>query len=308
MNTLRIGTRASQLALWQAHYARNRLLEIHSALAVELVPISTEGDRTLDVPLATVGGKGLFLKELEQALLGGRIDVAVHSMKDVTVSLPPGLHIAAICERADPRDAFVSNRYATLAQLPAGARVGTCSLRRRCLLSNRYPELCIAPLRGNVNTRLARLDAGDFDAIILAAAGLKRLQLDDRIRELIPAEVCLPAVGQGAVGLECRRDDVATNTLVAPLDHAGTRVRVLAERAANARLQGGCHVPLAVYAELAGAELVVRGAVGHPEGSQLLRAEVSGPASEAEEVGAALAEALLVQEARQILDAVYAGR
>ena len=248
MNTLRIGTRKSPLAVWQAEHIRARLLALHPGLTIELVKLTTQGDRLLDAPLAQVGGKGLFIKELEQGLIEGRIDLAVHSTKDVTVTLPAGLHLAAICEREDARDALVSNRYSDLRSLPAGARIGTSSLRRRCQLRAAFPAVDIAPLRGNVNTRLRRLDAGEFDAVILAAAGLKRLGFADRIRACLTPEEMLPAVGQGALCLESRADDRAVNALLAPLDHTASAVCVRAERALNAALNGGCQVPIAAYA------------------------------------------------------------
>ena len=273
---LRIGTRRSPLAMWQASYVRDALLTDHPNIEIELVGISTQGDQTLDVPLSSKGGKGLFLKELQQALLDGQIDLAVHSMKDVTVTLPPGLHIVAICEREDPRDALVSARYADLSAFPAGAIVGTCSLRRQCLLRFRYPDLSVMDLRGNVNTRLRRLDDGEFDGIILAAAGLKRLDMEDRIRQVIPADLMLPAVGQGALGIECREEDDHTNRLLMPLDHKLTRMRVTAERAVNERLDGGCHVPLAAYAEVIDGGLQIRGVVGRPDGTNVLTGEAQG--------------------------------
>lgn len=309
MRTLRIGTRQSQLALWQANYVRDGLLEHHPDISVELVGITTQGDKTLDVPLARVGGKGLFLKELEQALLTHQIDLAVHSMKDVTVSLPEGLAIPVICEREDPRDAFVSNHFESVDQLPPDTVVGTCSLRRQCLLRYRFPELRVENLRGNVNTRLRRLDEGDFDAIILAAAGLKRLDMSSRIRSVLPVELSLPAVGQGAVGIECREDDALTRALIQPLDHPATRIRVSAERAANEALDGGCHVPLAVFATYTDAEqgqLAIRGMVGQPDGGRLLFAEASGSASDPVALGREVAEDLLRQGAGEILDQVYA--
>lgn len=305
MNVLRLGTRKSQLALWQAEYVRARLMLTHPGLAVELVKITTTGDRILDRSLAKVGGKGLFIKELEQGLLERRIDLAVHSMKDVTVTLPPGLHIAAVCERADPRDAFVSRRYPELTALPAGARVGTSSLRRTCQLRAACPQLEIVPLRGNINTRLAKLDDGEFDAVVLAAAGLKRLGLADRIRGYLDPDLSLPAVGQGAIGIECRSDDAETNRMLAPLNDAATWTCVAAERAFNARLEGGCQVPVAAYAELQGERLVLRGLVGEPDGSRLLRDAIDGPADKAETLGTRLAERLLARGARRILDKVY---
>ncbi|MEX2163094.1 MAG: hydroxymethylbilane synthase [Sulfuricaulis sp.] len=305
LKTLRLGTRKSQLARWQAHYVREALVRRHPGLKVELVAMTTEGDRIVDRDLATVGGKGLFIKELETGLLENRIDIAVHSLKDVTVTLPPGLHLAVYCEREDPRDAFISNRYASLAALPAGARVGTSSLRRQCQLRDKYPQLEISSLRGNVNTRLTKLDDGKFDAIILAVAGVKRLGMEARIRERLDPDVSLPAVGQGAICVESRVDDKATNELLAPLNHRATQVCVAAERAMNARLEGGCQVPIGGYAELSGDELHLRGMVGEPDGSRLLRAELRGPVSQPEQLGARLAELLLTQGAKSILDKVY---
>jgi len=305
VNVLRLGTRKSALALWQAEYVRAALVARHPSLTVELVKITTEGDRILDRPLAAMGGKGLFIKELEQALFDRRIDLAVHSMKDLTVSLPAGLHIAAVCEREDPRDAFVSGRYASLAALPPGSRVGTSSLRRQCQLRALYPKLEIVTLRGNVNTRLARLDAGDYDALLLAVAGLKRLGFGERIREALPIAVSLPAVGQGAVCIECRSDDAKTNRLLAALDHAPTRTCVAAERALNAALEGGCQVPIAGYAELDGAALHLRALVGAPDGTRIVRGERRGAADDAESIGAALAQELLARGAKEILDGVY---
>ena len=305
MKTFRLGTRKSQLALWQAHYVRDALTRHHPGLRVELVTMTTEGDRILDRSLAKVGGKGLFIKELEQGLLENRIDIAVHSMKDVTATLPPGLHLSVVCEREDPRDAFISNHYATLDALPRGARVGTSSLRRQCQLREAYPHFEIVTLRGNVNTRLAKLDAGEFDAILLAVAGIKRLGMEERIRERLDPSVSLPAVGQGAVCIECRETDAATNELLAPLNHRETQIRVAAERAMNAHLEGGCQVPIGGYAELHGDQLHLRGLVGEPDGSRLLRAELRGPAVQAEQLGAQLAQRLLAQGAKDILDKVY---
>jgi len=305
VNRLRISTRKSPLALWQAEHVRARLVAAHPGLEVELVTMSTAGDRILDAPLAKVGGKGLFIKELEQALLDGRADIAVHSLKDVTVTLPDGLHIPVIGEREDPRDAFVSNNYDVLAALPNGARVGTSSLRRTCQLRALYPQFEIVSLRGNVNSRLAKLDGGEFDAIILACAGLKRLGLGERIRTELPPEIMLPAVGQGAICIECRSGDHAVEQLIASLHHQPTAVRVAAERALNARLEGGCQVPIAAYAELNADVLHLRALVGEPDGSHVIRGEVEGDATRAEALGVDLANELLARGARTILDKVY---
>ena len=305
MNQLRISTRKSPLALWQAEHVRARLMALHPGLKVELVKMSTEGDRILDAPLAKVGGKGLFVKELEQALLDGRADIAVHSLKDVTVTLPDGLQIPVIGEREDPRDAFVSTRFDSLVALPKGARVGTSSLRRTCQLRALYPHLEIVSLRGNVNSRLTKLDSGEFDAIILACAGLKRLGLDDRIRAELAPEILLPAVGQGAICIECRSGDAAIEQLIAPLHHRPTATRVAAERALNARLEGGCQVPIAAYAELNDDVLRLRALVGEPDGSHVIRGEIEGDAARAEALGVDLANELLTRGARTILDKVY---
>ena len=293
--------------MWQAVFVRDALLGAHPDLEVELVGITTEGDRTLDVPLAAKGGKGLFLKELEQALLERRIDVAVHSMKDVTVIEPEGLHIPVICERENPCDALVSAHFSKLEDLPAGAVVGTCSLRRQAILRHRFPDLQVENLRGNVNRRLARLDAGDFDAIILATAGLMRLEMPERIREVIAPQVMLPAVGQGAVGVQCRQDDDETTALLSPLDDPQTHLRVKAERAVNAELGGGCHVPIGAYAEIQDEQLTLRGLVGQPDGSEVLFAEAAGPLSDPEAVGRTVAQDLLSQGAKRILQSVADG-
>ena len=247
-DTIRIATRKSPLAMWQAEHVAAELKRLHEGLRVELIGMTTRGDKILDAPLAKVGGKGLFVKELEQGMLEGDADIAVHSMKDVPVEFPVGLHLAVIMDREDPLDAFVSNRFDSLDALPEGACVGTSSLRRQCQLAARRPDLRIEPLRGNVNTRLRRLDDGEYDAIILAAAGLKRLGFAQRIRARIALEDSLPAIGQGAIGIECRRDDQRVHTLIEPLHHASTAERVGAERAMNARLQGGCQVPIAGHA------------------------------------------------------------
>jgi len=302
--TLRIATRKSPLALWQAEHAAAALTAAHPGLRVEIVGMTTKGDRILDAPLAKVGGKGLFVKELEQGMLTGEADIAVHSMKDVPVDFPEGLHLAVILEREDPLDALVSNRFESLDALPAGARVGTSSLRRQCQLAARRPDLRIEPLRGNVNTRLAKLDGGDYDAIILAAAGLIRLGFQSRIRARISPQDSLPAIGQGAIGIECRTDDPRVNTLISPLHHGDTALRVRAERAMNARLHGGCQVPIAGHATLAGGTLHLRGLVGTPDGTRVLRAAAEAPSSDPESLGAAVAAELLSQGAGVILSAL----
>ena len=305
-NRLRIATRKSALALWQAEYVKARLESIHSELTVELLPMSSRGDKILDVPLAKVGGKGLFVKELEHALLNDEADIAVHSMKDVPMEFPKGLGLSVICEREDPRDAFVSNRYKSLADLPQGAVVGTSSLRRQCQLLAARPDIDIQFLRGNVNTRLAKLDAGEYDAIILASAGLLRLEMAARITEYIAPEVCLPAGGQGAVGIECRVDDQQTQALLKPLNDELTAESVSAERAMNRRLEGGCQVPIACYAiHRSDGQLWLRGLVGEPNGNRLINHDMVGSPAEAETMGIALAEKLLDAGAGSILQAVY---
>lgn len=307
MHHIRIATRKSALALWQAEFVKAELLKFHPQLQVDLVPMSTQGDKILDTPLAKIGGKGLFVKELETAILEGRADIAVHSMKDVPVEFPPGLMLSTICEREDPRDAFVSNQFKTLAQLPAGAVVGTSSLRRQCQLKALRPDLQVRDLRGNVNTRLSKLDNGEFAAIILAAAGLIRLGFATRIASYLPVELSLPANGQGAVGIECRSDDTAVQALLAPLEHSVTRHSVLAERAMNRRLQGGCQVPIGAFAVQNGDELWLRGLVGSLDGQQIIRDELKGPFTQAEQLGQQLAERLLAAGAGEILNAVYRG-
>ncbi|MDO6409110.1 hydroxymethylbilane synthase [Pantoea phytobeneficialis] len=304
----RIATRQSPLALWQAQYVQQRLMTAHPGLRVELVPMVTKGDVILDTPLAKVGGKGLFVKELELAMLENRADLAVHSMKDVPVDFPEGLGLVTICEREDPRDAFVSNHYDSIDALPQGAVVGTSSLRRQCQLSARRPDLVIRSLRGNVGTRLGKLDAGEYDAIILAAAGLKRLGLEERIRFALPAEISLPAVGQGAVGIECRLDDAELIALLQALNDGDTAVCVRAERAMNTRLEGGCQVPIGSFAVLEGDQLWLRGLVGSPDGSQMITGERRGSRDQAEQMGISLAEELLENGAREILREVYQGQ
>ncbi|MGS2723621.1 hydroxymethylbilane synthase [Porticoccus sp. GXU_MW_L64] len=303
---LKIATRKSPLALWQAEYVKAELQKHHPGLVVELLGFTTKGDKILDTPLAKVGGKGLFVKELEVAMLEGRADIAVHSMKDVPMEFPEGLGLTTICPREDPTDAFVSSQYNDLSQLPAGGRVGTSSLRRQCQLRESRPDLQILDLRGNVNTRLAKLDNGDYDAIILASAGLLRLQMGERIRSRIAPEDSLPAGGQGAVGIECRNSDQRTIDLLAPLHHRDTAVCVTAERAMNRRLQGGCQVPIACYALLQGNDqLWLRGLVGAVDGSRVLRDDICGPAEQAEQLGITLADRLLARGADAILAEVY---
>ncbi len=303
-DTIRIATRKSPLAMWQAEHVAAALRRAHPGLAVEILGMTTRGDKILDAPLAKVGGKGLFVKELEQGLLAGTADIAVHSTKDVPVELPPGLHLPVILEREDPRDAFVSNRFARLADLPPGARVGTSSLRRQCQLTARRPDLDIQPLRGNVNSRLAKLDGGEFDAILLAAAGLIRLGFAERIRSRLTIEESLPAIGQGAVSIECRENDAPTLELLAPLHHPDTADCIQAERAMNRRLQGGCQVPIAGHALLEGDDLRLRGLVGTPDGSRVLIAEHCLPRDQAEALGTRVAEDLLAQGAGEILRAL----
>ena len=302
---IRIATRKSALALWQAEYVKACLEQAHPGLLVSLVPMVSRGDKLLDAPLAKIGGKGLFVKELETALLDNEADIAVHSMKDVPMDFPEGLGLFCICEREDPRDAFVSNTFASLDELPAGSVVGTSSLRRQAQLLALRPDLKIHFLRGNVNTRLAKLDAGEYDAIILAAAGLIRLGFGARIRASISVEASLPAGGQGAVGIECRSADAEIHALLAPLHHRETALRVTAERALNKHLNGGCQVPIACYALLEDEQLWLRGLVGQPDGGLLLRAEGRAPAANAEALGVQVAEALLAQGASAILAAVY---
>jgi hydroxymethylbilane synthase len=302
----RIATRKSPLALWQAEHVRSRLQEAHPDLEVELVTMSTKGDRVLDSPLAKIGGKGLFVKELEQGMLAGDADIAVHSMKDVPVEFPDGLGIGAILEREDPHDAFVSNRFDSIESLPEAAVVGTSSLRRQCQLRAVRPDLDIRDLRGNVGTRLGKLDNGDYDAIVLACAGLKRLGLAGRITRSIGTEAMLPAIGQGIIGIETRLDDARVRELLSPLHDGDTAVRLAAERSLNATLAGGCQAPVAGHAVLDGDLLRLRGLVGWPDGSDIVRGEISGAAAEAKSLGRTLAEDLLARGARPILEALLA--
>ena len=299
-----IATRESALAMWQARHIHSRLAALYPRLEVAIRGMTTEGDRKLGTSLAKIGGKGLFVKELEEALDRGDADIAVHSVKDVPMHLAEGFTLAVITERADPRDAFVSNRYTCLAGLPAAARVGTSSLRRESQLRARYPQLVIEPLRGNVPTRLRKIDEGLYDAIILAAAGLKRLGLEERITALLTPEESLPAVGQGALGIECRRDRADLLELLAPLDHRATALCVTAERAFSRALAGSCNVPLGGYAETGGERMCLRGFVGAPDGSRLVSGELEGPAEAPEALGQALAQQLKAQGADQILAAL----
>ncbi|MCP3663471.1 MAG: hydroxymethylbilane synthase [Gammaproteobacteria bacterium] len=306
-STLRIATRKSPLAMWQAEHVSQKLRQAYPDLKVELIGMSTQGDKILDTPLAKIGGKGLFVKELEQGMLEGKADLAVHSMKDVPVDsqFPEGLHLSVILEREDPRDAFVSNRYSTLDELPEGAVVGTASMRRQCQLLDSRPDFQIKTLRGNVNTRLKKLDDGEYDAIILASAGLIRLEFENRITAYIDPEQSLPAIGQGAVGIECRADDDRVNELLMALHDEETTICVRAERAMNNRLMGGCQVPIAGYAVLNHDKLHMRGLVGEPDGSHIMRAELVGHPSEPEKLGVSIAEELLGQGADQVLAHLY---
>lgn len=306
LNTLKIATRKSPLALWQARHVKRLLMDIHPRLSVELVAMQTEGDRFLDSPLATVGGKGLFLKELESSLLAGQTDIAVHSMKDVTIDLPDDLLIAVILEREDSRDAFISNQYAGIDDLPEHATVGTSSMRRQSQLLGRRKDLNIVALRGNVETRLKKLDAGDYDAIILAAAGMKRLGLGSRISQFLSHDLILPAIGQGAIGIECCANDAATRALIKPLHHRRTSICIQAERAFSKRLQGGCQLPIAARADLSGQVLTMSGLVGHINGSEIISATTQGRSRDAGQIGIKLAEELLANGADKILDELLA--
>ena len=299
--TIRIATRKSPLALWQAEEVGRRLQDAHPELHIELIRMTTQGDRILDSPLSKVGGKGLFVKELELGMLEGEADIAVHSMKDVPVEIPEGLTLPVVLKREDPRDAFVSVNFSGMGDLPETARVGTSSLRRQCQLASQYPQFEILSLRGNVNTRLGKLEAGDYDAIILAAAGLRRLGMAQKITGTLTPEQSLPAIGQGAIGIECRSDDTAILDLIASLDDSETHWRIKSERALNRRLGGGCQVPIAGYSEITGDSLHIRGLIGYPDGSEILRSEAMGKVSEAETLGINVAEDLLAQGAGRIL-------
>jgi hydroxymethylbilane synthase len=314
-NKIIIATRGSKLALWQAEWIKSQIQHILPDVNVELNKIKTTGDKILDVPLAQVGGKGLFVKEIEEAMLRGEADLAVHSMKDVPTDLPEGLHLSAICKREDPRDAFITavsghgsgtgKKINSLAELPEGAHIGTSSLRRICQLLNKRPDIHITQLRGNVDTRLRKLDDGEFDAIILATAGVKRLGYETRITEKIPTEMSLPAIGQGAVGIECRTDDEFINDLLARLNHQETWICVSAERAFLKKLEGGCQVPIAAYARLEDGKLIIQGLVGSLDGKTLIKDSTEGKPEDAETLGTALAEKLLSQGAGEILAEVY---
>ena len=302
---LKIATRQSPLALWQANFVKNRLEDLYPQIKVKLISMVTKGDVILDTPLAKIGGKGLFVKELENALLEKCADIAVHSMKDVPMQFPKGLGLSVICKREDPRDAFVSNKYQSLDELPQGSIVGTSSLRRQCQLKQLRPDLDIRSLRGNVGTRLTKLDNGDYDAIILAAAGLIRLGMPNRITSFIETAQFLPAAGQGAVGIECRTDDAAVQALLAPLADPETTACVLAERAMNAHLQGGCQVPIGGYAVLENGHIYLRALVGALDGSKIIYAEGKNTLENAEILGMQIAEKLLAQGADRILADVY---
>jgi hydroxymethylbilane synthase len=304
--TLTIATRESALALWQANHVRDRLMALHPGLKVDLLGMTTQGDRILDVTLNKIGGKGLFVKELEQALEDGRADLAVHSLKDVPMVLPDGFALAAIGEREDPRDALVSTHYQRLSEMPPGAVVGTSSLRRESQLRARYPHLDIQPLRGNVNTRLRKLDEGQYAAIILAAAGLKRLGFDSRISALLDPEQSLPAAGQGALGIEIRAHRVDLQPLLAPLHHVDSAACVRAEREVSRQLGGSCQVPLGAYAIIRDRALFLRGFVATPDGRTFLQAEAVGSAGQPESLGQQLADALREQGAEDIISALDA--
>jgi hydroxymethylbilane synthase len=309
MTTLRIGSRGSQLALWQANWVMDAIHRLRPDIRTELTVIKTTGDKILDVPLAKVGGKGLFVKEIEEAMLGGRIDIAVHSMKDMPAELPHGLGIGAVPKREDPRDALVADNYRSLADLPKGARVGTSSLRRSAQLLHLRPDLSIEPLRGNLDTRLKKLATTDLEAIVLAAAGLRRLGLADRITAVLDADTMLPAVGQGALCIESRTDDETVAAVLSALDDADTHTAVVAERAFLHRLEGGCQVPIAGHATLhqtdqtdKGDGLTITGLVAELDGSRLIKQTLAGPRDQAAELGLRLADALLAQGAGSILE------
>ena len=304
VKSLRIVTRESPLALWQAQFVCARLQETHPGLSVGIKTVKTLADRFLHKALSEMGGKGVFVKELEQALLNNEADLAVHSMKDVTVDMPAGLTISAIMEREDPRDVFISNRYPSLEEMPAGARIGTSSLRRQCQLNAACPDLTLLDIRGNVGSRLQKLDNGAYDALVLAAAGMKRLGMEHRIRAYLGAADMLPAIGQGALGIETRSGDAQVEQLVRPLNHEPTRLCVSAERALSRELYGGCHLPLAGYAQISGDTLSMTALVGYPDGSRIVKDTISGAAADAGKLGCELAGRLLLQGAEEILTEV----
>jgi hydroxymethylbilane synthase len=304
-SSLRIATRKSPLAMWQAEHVKTCLEQAHEGLKVELITFTTKGDKILDTPLSKIGGKGLFVKELETALLEGKADIAAHSIKDVPMEFPEGLFLSTILEREEACDAFVSNRFSSIQSLPDGAIIGTCSLRRKSQLLSKRPDLIIKDLRGNVNSRLEKLDNGDFDAIILACAGLIRLDMASRIKQRISSSWILPAVGQGAVGLEAREGDTDTLELISALHHKDTADRVIAERALNKRLEGGCQVPIASYAMLDGDTLHLQALVGEPDGSKIVQGDISGHRGDGEQLGIKLADDLLSRGAKEILEKLY---
>jgi len=304
VKTLKIATRNSPLALWQAEHVKQQLCNIHSDLNVELVSMTTEGDRFLDAPLIAVGGKGLFIKELEQAMLAGEADIAVHSMKDVTIDLPDELALPVIMQREDSRDVFISNKYDNLESIPDNAVVGTSSLRRQSQLKALHRKITLKDLRGNVGTRLRKLDEDEYDGILLAAAGIVRLGLGERITQLIPQTMLLPAIGQGAIGIECRAGDNVAHELIAPLNDQETSLCVKTERAFSRRLFGGCQLPIAGQASINGDELTLVGLVAKVDGSEVIKAKLSGDLTEGENIGTALAETLLERGADQILKAL----
>ncbi len=304
-NQLRIGTRGSQLALWQANWIKETLVRKNPDLDVEIVKIKTTGDKILDVPLAKVGGKGLFVKEIETALLDNSVDLAVHSMKDVPTLLPDGLKIVAISEREDPRDVIISKEGRTLAQLQEGARIGTSSLRRQAQLAGYRPDLVMEPLRGNINTRLKKLRDGQYDAIVLAYAGVKRLGWEGEVTQVLDTDIMLPAIGQGALGIEARGDDPVTLERILFLNHSETSLCVRAERAFLHRLEGGCQVPIAAYATTDNGTVTLTGLVAGVDGEKLIRMEVRSDEASAEEAGLELAEQILDSGGREILEEIY---
>lgn len=303
---IRIATRKSPLALWQAEFVKTELEKFHPDIEVQLIPMSTQGDKILDTPLAKIGGKGLFVKELEVAILEDRADIAVHSMKDVPMTFPKNLGLAAICKREDPEDAFVSNKYTSINTLPIGAIVGTSSLRRQVQIKALRPDLIIKDLRGNLGTRLNKLDDNQYDAIILAAAGLIRLNKMDRIAQKISSDLILPAGGQGAVGIECRNDDESTKNFLAPLNHTITAIRVKAERAVNNRLQGGCQVPIGAFSHIDAQQITIKALVGSLDGKNIIQHQITGALNQAEQLGIRVAEQLLQSGADKILKEVGA--